>query len=413
MHIFFSVGEPSGDLHAAKLVSELQRRVPGLTCSGFGGPLMEQAGCEILYRLTNLAVMGILPVIPLIFRFIRLAREAKRYLAEHRPDAVVLVDFPGFNWWIARAAKKLGIRVVYYMPPQLWAWAPWRVRRVRKFVDQMLSGLPFEVDWYHQRSIAAEFVGHPFFDEVAERPLDREFIVQNASPASGTIRTVAVLPGSRTHEITQNFLIQIRVMQKLQQRLPDVRFLIASYKESQRELCQKMLAQHAPELAVTLHVGKTAEIIQLADACVMVSGSVSLEVLARKTPTVVVYRISRAFYWFCEVMITCQYFSLPNLIARHPIMPEFAPIDDPRQVIRTMADIVHVWLTDREANARQRAAMKRLCEEVATTGATANAATAILRGLNAGHVGQPSKAVPAHHFADAASNRTNHVIDRQ
>src|SRR5262245_42387820 len=115
MHIFFSVGEPSGDLHASKLVAELKRRVSGLECPGFGGPLMEEAGCRILYRLTNLAVMGILPVIPLIFKFIGLARQAKKYLAEHRPDAVVLVDFPGFNWWIARAAKKLGIPVIYYL----------------------------------------------------------------------------------------------------------------------------------------------------------------------------------------------------------------------------------------------------------------------------------------------------------
>jgi lipid-A-disaccharide synthase len=381
MHIFFSVGEPSGDLHAAKLVGELKRRAPGLRCSGFGGPLMEEAGCEILYRLTNLAVMGILPVIPLIFKFIGLARDAKTYLAKHRPDAVVLVDFPGFNWWIARAAKKLGIPVIYYLPPQLWAWAPWRVRRMRKFVEHVLSALPFEVDWYRKRSVAAEFVGHPFFDEVAQKPLDREFIDQQSSPPTGDVRTVAVLPGSRNHEISQNFLIQIRVMQRLHRKLPGVRFLVASYKEAQRDRCRKLLAERAPELAATMHVGKTSEIIQLADACLMVSGSVSLEVLARQTPAVVVYRISRAFYWFCEIMITCQYFSLPNLIARHPIMPEFAPIDDPQPSIEIMSDILHRWLSDNDERARQKAAMKHVCEGVATPGATANAANAILRRL--------------------------------
>src|SRR5579872_2182624 len=127
MHIFFSVGEPSGDLHAAKLAAELKQRVPGLECSGFGGPLMEAAGCRLIYRLTDLAVMGILPVIPLLFKFLRLIWQARRSFQEQRPDAVVLVDFPGFNWWIARSAKKLGIPVIYYLPPQLWAWAPWRV----------------------------------------------------------------------------------------------------------------------------------------------------------------------------------------------------------------------------------------------------------------------------------------------
>jgi lipid-A-disaccharide synthase len=381
MHIFFSVGEPSGDLHAAKLVAELKRRLPNLECSGFGGPLMKDAGCRILYRLTDLAVMGLLPVIPFIFKFIGLSRGADRYLARRRPDAVVLVDFPGFNWWIARGARKLGIPVFYYLPPQLWAWAPWRVRRMKKFVNYVLSCLPFEVEWYRRRSVEAQFVGHPFFDEVAHKALDGEFIREHSAAATGAVRTVAILPGSRNHEVQQNFPIQIRVMQKLHQRLPGVQFVVASYKEGQREQCRRLLAEKAPELVVSLHVKKTSEIIELADACLLVSGSVSLEVLARRTPAVVVYRINRAFYWFSMVMITCQYFSLPNLIARHPIMPEFAPIDDPRWSIDTMTDILHRWLSDDEAYARQTTELDRLVAAVATPGATANAAAAILERL--------------------------------
>src|SRR5258708_18744500 len=269
MHIFFSVGEPSGDLDGAKLVAELKRRVPGLECSGFGGPLMKETGFRVLFRLTDLAVMGFLPVIPLIFKFIGLSRGARRYLERRRPDAVVLVDFPGFNWWIARSAKKLGIPVFYYLPPQLWAWAPWRVRRMKKFVNYVLSCLPFEVEWYRRHSVEAQFVGHPFFDEVAQKSLDTDFIREHSSAATGAVRTVAVLPGSRNHEVQQNFRIQIRVMQKLHQRLPGVQFVVASYKEAQRELCRKLLAERAPELPVTLHVKKTSEIIELADACLM------------------------------------------------------------------------------------------------------------------------------------------------
>ena len=392
MHIFFSVGEPSGDLHASKLIAELKRRVSGLECSGFGGPLMKAAGCRVLFRLTDLAVMGILPVIPLIFKFIGLSRMAHRYLKKHRPDAVVLVDFPGFNWWIARGARKLGIPVFYYLPPQLWAWAPWRVRRMKRTVNYVLSCLPFEVEWYRRRSVEAQFVGHPFFDEVAEKALDAAFINQHSSAARGAVRTVAVLPGSRNHEVQQNFPIQIRVMQKLQQRLPGVQFVVASYKDGQREQCRRLLAKRAPELAVTLHVNKTSEIIELADVCLMVSGSVSLEVLARKTPAVVVYRINRVFYWFSKVMITCQYFTLPNLIARHPVMPEFAPIDDPRWSIDTMADILHCWLTDDAAYARQTAALSRLVAAVATPGATTKAASAILERLAPGQAAARSAA---------------------
>jgi lipid-A-disaccharide synthase len=381
MHLFFSVGEPSGDLHAAKLVRELQRRAPGLKCSGFGGPLMEEAGCRLLFRLTDLAVMGFLPVIPLLLKFIRLARTAQRYLREHRPDAVVLVDFPGFNWWIARGAKKLGIPVFYYLPPQLWAWAPWRARRMRKFVDHVISCLPFEAEWYRQRSIAAEFVGHPFFDEVAARPLDRNFLNEHASLER--VPTVAVLPGSRNHEITHNFPIQIRVMKRLSRRLPGVRFLVACYNEGQRKRCRRMLAERAPELDASLCVGKTSEIIELGAVCLMVSGSVSLEVLARKTPAVVVYRVNRALFWFAKMMVSCKYFSLPNLIADHPVMPEFLPVDDPRPAIAAMTGLLQRWLTDPGEYARQTSELARLRDEVATAGATANAARAILERLTA------------------------------
>ena len=381
MHIFFSVGEPSGDLHAAKLAAELQRRVPGVVCSGFGGPLMEQAGCQILYRLTNLAVMGVLPVIPLIFKFIALARGAAKFLAAHRPDAVVLVDFPGFNWWIARAARKLGIPVFFYLPPQIWAWGPWRIKRMKKYVDHVLSGLPFEVEWYRQQGIAAEFVGHPFFDEIAEKQVDADFVESHRSPADGSVPTVAVLPGSRGREIKYNFAIQIRVMSKLRERIPNVKFLIASYKESQRVRCQELLAQLAPELPVALYVGKTSEIIQAADACLMVSGSVSLEVLARQTPAVVVYRINRLFFWFGQFLIRCQYFSLPNLIAGRPIMPEFAPIDDARKCVRVMSDLLHRLLSDRAYRAEHQAALLAICREVGAAGATSAAAAAILDKL--------------------------------
>ena len=198
MHVFFSVGEPSGDHHAALLIRELIRRQPKIRVSGFGGSLMEQAGCRVLFPLTSMAVMGIFAVLPLIFKFYRLVKDAEEYFRRHKPDLVVLVDFPGFNWWIARKAKAAGIPVIYYLPPQLWAWAPWRIRRIRKNVDLVLSGLTFETDWYAERGIPVMYVGHPFFDSVAEHQLDESFVREWSS---GETRTVAILPGSRKSEI--------------------------------------------------------------------------------------------------------------------------------------------------------------------------------------------------------------------
>lgn len=262
MHIFFSVGEPSGDQHAAHLIQDLRRRAPGVRVSGFGGPQMEAAGCSLLFPLTTLAVMGVFRVIPMIGKFYGLYRQAREYLQRHKPDLVVLVDFPGFNWWIASAAKQAGIPVVYYLPPQLWAWAPWRIWRVRKYVDLVLSGLTFETDWYAERKIPVLYVGHPFFDEIAEHRLDEAFCREWTSAKSPT---VALLPGSRTHEVSGNWPVIVEVVRRLHQRHPDVNFLVANYREKQRIECQNYLQKHAPELPITSFVGKTSEIIELAD----------------------------------------------------------------------------------------------------------------------------------------------------
>ena len=172
MHIFFSVGEPSGDQHAAHLIHELKGRRADIEISGYGGPAMEQAGCRLRFQLTDLAVMGFLRVIPLLWKFYSLVKQAERVFRESPPDAVVLVDFPGFNWWIARKAKAAGIPVFYYMPPQLWAWAAWRIKRVKRFVDHVLCALPFEYAWYAERGVNAHYVAIRF--RRSRRPYARQ-----------------------------------------------------------------------------------------------------------------------------------------------------------------------------------------------------------------------------------------------
>ncbi|MDA0834520.1 MAG: lipid-A-disaccharide synthase [Planctomycetota bacterium] len=376
--IFFSVGEPSGDQHAACLIRELHRRVPDLVCEGFTGPLMEQEGCHSLFRLTNLAVMGFLKVVPLLLQFYRLVQLADRWMHEHRPDAVILIDFPGFNWWIARKAKRLGIPVIYYLPPQLWAWAPWRIRRIKRNVDEVICGLGFERDWYSERGVPVTFVGHPFFDEVAGKELDQTFLQKWASNRH---RVVGILPGSRTAEVTKNFPAMLEVIRRLHILHPDVTFLVANYRESHRTMCEAWIAESPQPLPVVCTTDKTSEIIQCAECVLMVSGSVSLEIMARGTPAVVLYRGNVGIYLLAKLLLTCKYMSLPNLMVDREIMPEFPFVRRLDYHAGRMANILDGWLVDELARRQVVEQMLQLKHRYGKTGATVRTAEVILNRL--------------------------------
>jgi lipid-A-disaccharide synthase len=397
MRIFFSVGEPSGDQHAARLVEELRRRRPGLECVGFGGPHMEQAGFRVHYRLTDLAVMGFLRVLPLLWRFFTLARQARRYFREQRPDAVVLVDFPGFNWWIARYAKQAGIPVFWFLPPQIWAWASWRVEKMRRFVDHVLTALPFEPDWYAARGIRVEHVGHPFFDEAAEKRLDAAFLEHQRSRPG---RIVGLLPGSRNHEVRRNFAVMLETARRIRARHPDVRFLVACYKPAHREHCAELVDRLAADLPVELCVGRTSEIVETAACCLMVSGSVSLELLARRCPAVVLYRGSWLTWAMGHLLIKIPFISLPNLMAGRLVFPEFPSAFDPEDDIRGMVGHFDAWLSDPAVLPARRKELDELCRRCETRGAVDRAAAAVLARL-APDSAAPHDAAPARTAAPA------------
>lgn len=343
MQIYFSVGEASGDEHAAVLIRELKSRHPECDCVGYGGEEMEAAGCRVFFPLTTMAVMGIFKVLPMIGKFFRLAFQADRYFREHRPDAVVLIDFPGFNWWIAHYAKKAGIPVYYYMPPQLWAWAGWRVKRVRKNIDHVLSGLSFETEWYRQRGVDVTFVGHPFFEEVASHQIDKKAILKIRN---GARKLVGLLPGSRTMEVSMNWPVMLEVVDRLSQQHPECRFVVANHKAHHRKFCEQKLREYGKPLPVTFEVGQTSEVIEASDCALIVSGSVSLELLARKTPAVVVYKGSRVMEIIVRTCLKCKYITLPNLISGRELLPEFPFSGSHTKPVAQISVILNRWLQE-------------------------------------------------------------------
>ena len=387
--LFFSVGEPSGDIHGANLIEELRQREPQIRCVGLGGPRMREAGCELQFELTTLAVMGLLKVLPLLYKFWTLYRETGRYFDQEKVDAVVLIDFPGFNWWVAKAARARGIPVYYYGAPQMWAWASWRIRKIKRLVDVALCKLPFEARWYQDRGMRAVYVGHPFYDEIAQQQVDENFVAElkDGPPL------ILLLPGSRDQEVQRNLQTLLQAAADTAESCPETRFALSCLHPRHADQCREMIRQqNLPRIEV--YSGRTGDLMRVATGCVACSGSVSLELMYNVVPTVIVYRISRITLLMTKLLVKVRYITLVNLLwtsriekdsrqifdpdaeGSEPVpFPEYVTTDNSgprcaRHLIR--------WLRHPEALENQRQKIRDLKERVAELGASGRGAEIIL-----------------------------------
>ncbi|HKI38487.1 MAG TPA: lipid-A-disaccharide synthase, partial [Gemmataceae bacterium] len=346
---------------------------PAVECVGFGGERMEAAGCRLVYPLCRLAVMGFSRVLANFVAFVRLLRRADSYFREQRPDAVVLIDFPGFHWWLARRAKAHGIPVFYFVPPQLWAWAGWRVKKMRRFVDHVLCSLPFEEPWYDARGVTAHYLGHPYFDELPRQQLNAAF-VEEEHERPGTI--IGLLPGSRNQELELNLTTLLGAAKHIHAARPETRFLVACYKPEHKGQVEERLPGLG--LPIEAHAGYTPEIIHLAKATVAVSGSVGLELLYRGKPSVVVYRAHPLSLFVSRFLRQCRYISLVNLLAGRELFPEFLTHRDEAEGVA--GRVLH-WLNDEAAYREVCGELAALKARVAVPGACRRAAGYILEVL--------------------------------
>ncbi|MEM7783527.1 MAG: lipid-A-disaccharide synthase [Planctomycetota bacterium] len=386
MRIFFSVGEPSGDLHGSNLIKQLKNRQPDITCVGFGGPKMAAAGCEILFDLTSMGVMFLWDAIRNLRFFFGWVAKADKLFEQQQIDAVVLIDYPGFNWWIAKKAKKRGIPVFYYGVPQVWAWAPWRIKKIRKYVDHVLCKLPFEVPWFRQRDCMATFVGHPYFDQLVNQSFDEAF----ASTLPEQDKLV-VLPGSRDREV-ENVLPTLIKAAEIVSAENECSVLIAAYNDKQASVARRML--QSSRLDARIYSGRTPELMRAAKVCLACSGSVSLELLYHRKPTVILFKVKKWAMVVQSFLLRTRFITLVNLIAAndirkttwrpfdpdHPqsedaVMPEYLTTGD---VSGSVARWANQWLANPDQYQSKVVQMEQLANEFCRPGATERAAKYIL-----------------------------------
>jgi lipid-A-disaccharide synthase len=392
MRVFVSAGEPSGDHHAALLVRAIRERRPDVEVAGLGGPHMADEGVDLVADMTQFAVMWLSRAILNIHRFIDLARRAERSFLDAKPDVCVLVDFPGFHWWLAWRAKRHGIPVVFYCPPQIWAWASWRVKKMRRLVDHVLSALPFEHDWFTAHGLRSTLVGHPFFDELDTAIIRHSVATTVAEPL------VLLLPGSRGQEIEGVLGTLLQSAAIIRRSVPGARFAIGALHDRHARRIDEMLRanREASGLGIEVHAGRTRSLIGEATAAIACSGSVSLELLAARVPTVIVYRISGFAYIVQSWFRRARFITLVNLLAcREPIgpvqpvlVPPIAvPPADPEAVypeylavsVPAERSAVHVveWLTDAAQRRRTLERIEAVAATVARPGSAARAAEAV------------------------------------
>jgi lipid-A-disaccharide synthase len=316
--IFISSAEASGDRHAAGLIRAIKSKCPEARIVGAGGPASAAAGAEILVDMTAQASMLGGPLLKLRY-YRRNIRKLQKAIREIKPDVVVPVDSPALNWHLAKAAKKVGVPVMYYVAPQVWAWAPWRIKKVRRFTDHIACLLPFEEGYFRDRGVAATFVGHPLFDHLPARPEELPDFVR--ATQSGEWR-VALLPGSRPAEIASHAEAMVQVVGAIHERWPRAKCVMTAPTED----AAKHLRHIIDERDIHLAIGQTAEVLADSHIAVAASGTVTLETAYYGVPMAIVYRVNMLLYHMIgKWLLRTPHLSLVNILADEKLVPELMP----------------------------------------------------------------------------------------
>jgi lipid-A-disaccharide synthase len=310
-------GETSGDLHGARLVNAMQDRKDSLFFCGVGGPALKAAGVRVLVDISELAVVGFTEVFAKLPTILRRLAAVKKLLKVLKPDLLILIDFPEFNLNVAASAKKIGIPVLYYISPQIWAWRPRRVRRIGRRVDHMAVILPFEERFYQDHHVPVTYVGHPLLDSGLPDVNELLDAKTDSTPVIG------LLPGSRESEITRHVPVMMETAALLNKRYPGIRFLLSHAPAVPREQLDDILAHCQTDVDFEVVSDDVVHLFKQCHLVVAASGTVTLQAAIYGIPMVIIYKVSTLSYWLGRALVRVNNIGLVNLIAGKEIVPEF------------------------------------------------------------------------------------------
>jgi len=361
--VMIVAGEASGDLHGGNLVREMHRIDPSIAFYGVGGERMRTEGVELLADAADMAVVGLTEVLLKLGAILRVMRRLKASLTNERPDLVILIDYPDFNLSLARAVRRRGIKVLYYISPQVWAWRKGRIDTIRKSVDRMAVILPFEENFYREAGVDVTFVGHPLLDEVKTK-YPRAEALKRFGLRDDAI-TVGILPGSRHSEVARLLPEMLGACRILTDKLSPLQFVLPLAGTLDRHFVQDILRQFPVKVNVIRD--EIYDVIAVSDAAIVASGTATLETALLETPMVVAYKVSALSYAVGRRFISVDHISLVNIIAGRTVVPEL--IQDDANPERIAAEVRELII--RQGKAREmKVALAEIRGKLGTPGAS-------------------------------------------